>query len=111
MKKKDVLKKTVKKSPPKKSAKVDKKEEEDLLPKAVSEHITEFNSSMEKKNLPFRAEWDKHNKILIKNTKFGNVLKKYMALRNRKELLENPGAQVIYFRQLKEKNGTNLQNS
>lgn len=101
MKKKDVLKKTVKKSPPKKSAKVDKKEEEDLRPQAMKEHIEGFNEQMKQKNLPYRAEPNGDRHIIIRNTQYGNVMKTYEIFRNMKANKEDSRNQVIKFRQLK----------
>jgi hypothetical protein len=100
MKKKDVLKKTVKKSSPKKSNKVDK-EEKDLRPQATKEHLEGFNEQMKQRNLPYRAELDGDRHIVIRNTKYGSIMKTYEIFRNMKANKEDSRNQVITFRQKK----------
>lgn len=94
MKKKKALKRVAGKS-----KKIDKKEEKDFLPQAVKEHIEAFNESMTQKNLPYKAEFDHHNIINIKNTQYGNVMKTYKILRNVKANKEDPSQQIVTFRQ------------
>jgi hypothetical protein len=82
-----------------KSKKVDKKEEKDILPQAAQEHVEAFNESMTQKNLPYKAEFDHHNIIKIKNTQYGHVMKTYKILRNMKANKKDPSQQIVTFRQ------------
>ncbi len=101
MKKKDVLKKVVKKTLPKKPKKDEK--EEDLRPQAMKEHIEGFNEQMKQKNLPYRAEPDGERHIIIRNTQYGNVMKTYEVFRNMKANKEDSKNQVVTFRNISNK--------